>query len=109
MSHKVKFSADEVQRLKTAFVAYSQNSDKIPAAMIDQLICGTFQNLTFEQLQEIKKGHSCDNGFDRSQFFGFVSSNEHIARFCIAHYPPAAPEEKAPEIDALALKAEKGF
>jgi hypothetical protein len=105
----MKFTPDETQRLKTAFVAYSQGTDRIQPAMIDQLICGTFQNLTFEQLQEIKKGRNCDAGFDRGQFFGFVSSNEHIARFCIAHYPPAAPEEKAPEIDALALKAEKGF
>lgn len=105
----MKLDPTQIQQVKTAFVAYSQGQPKVPLAMIDQFICGAIPGLNYEQLQELKKGKGHDDGYDIGQFFALVNSNEAFQSFCIAHYPPAPKEEKAPEVDALALKAEKGF
>lgn len=105
----MKLSHVQVQQVKTAFLAYSQGQPKVSLAMIDQFICTAIQGLTYEQLTELKKGKGSADGYDLPQFFQLVNSNEAFQNFCIANYPPAPEAEKAPEIDALALKAEKGF
>ena len=105
----MKLNQVQVQQVKTAYVAYAQGQPKITPSMIDQFICGAIQGLSFEQLTELKKGKGSADGFDLPQFFALVNSNEAFQNFCIANYPPAPEEEKAPEVDALALKAEKGF
>jgi hypothetical protein len=106
----MKLDATQTQQVKTAFLAYSQAQPKVSLAMIDQFICGAIPGLSYEQLTDLKKAHKgSDEGYDVGQFFALVNSNEAFQHFCIANYPPAPKEEKAPEVDALALKAEKGF
>lgn len=106
----MKLDGTQTQQVKTAFIAYSQAQAKVPLAMIDQFICGAIPGLSYEQLVDLKKHHKgAEDGYDMGQFFALVNSNEAFQNFCIANYPPAPKEEKAPEVDALALKAEKGF
>ncbi|KEG09543.1 hypothetical protein DQ04_05051010 [Trypanosoma grayi] len=105
----VKITADESQRIKTAFLSYAQGQSKVPEAMMDQLICGAIPGLTWEQLQEKKKGRGAADGFDRSAFFALVASDDQYVRFVAQHFPPAPVEEKPPEVDALELKTQKGF
>jgi hypothetical protein len=106
----MKLNQDQTQRVKTAFLAYSQAQPTISAQMIDQFICGAIPGLTYEQLVEIKKGKgAADGSYDRPQFFQLVNSNEAFQLFCVNNYQPMPEEAKAPEVDALALKAEKGF
>nr|5KGQ_A Chain A, Uncharacterized protein [Trypanosoma cruzi] len=109
MGHMVKISHEDTQRIKTAFLSYAQGQDKVTEAMIDQLICGAFPGLSWEQLQEKKKGRAAANGYDRSAFFSLVASDEQYVRFIAQHFPCAPEEEKPPEIDALELKTQKGF
>lgn len=78
--------------------------------MIDQFICGAIPGLTWEQLQAkkaAKKGAA--DGYDRGAFFALVNSDPAYIKFITQHFPPAPLEEKAPEVDALALKTAKGF
>ncbi|KAG8344222.1 hypothetical protein ERJ75_000426600 [Trypanosoma vivax] len=104
----VKISSDETQRIKTAFLSYSQGQPKISEQMIDQFICGAIPGLSWEQLQE-KKGSGAANGYDRSAFFQLVTSDERYVQFIVANFPCAPPDEKPPEIDVLELKTQKGF
>lgn len=105
----MKLNHEQQQRVKTAFLAYSQGAPKVSLAMVDQFICGAIPGLTYEQLCEFKKIKGTEEGYDLPHFFQLVNANEAFQNFCIVNYPPAPEAEKAPEIDALALKAEKGF
>ncbi|ORC88824.1 uncharacterized protein TM35_000152550 [Trypanosoma theileri] len=107
----VKLTHDEAQRVKTAFLSYSQGQSRVPEAMMDQLICGAVPGLTWEQLQARKPAKNSSNadGYDRSAFFALVASDPVYVQFIAAHFPCAPEEERAPEIDALELKTQKGF
>nr|CCC92402.1 conserved hypothetical protein [Trypanosoma congolense IL3000] len=104
----VKMTHDQTQRVKTAFLSYSQGQPKVTEQMIDQLICGAIPGISWEDLQA-KKGRNAAEGFDRSAFFSLVSSDERYVQFIEANFPCAPEEEKAPQIDALELKTAKGF
>ncbi|KAH9597140.1 hypothetical protein LSM04_003454 [Trypanosoma melophagium] len=114
----VKLTHDETQRVKTAFLSYSQGQNRVPEAMMDQLICGAVPGLTWEQLQARKpakstnankKDNNSNDGYDRGAFFALVASDPVYVQFITAHFPPAPEEERAPEVDALELKTQKGF
>lgn len=103
-------TAEQTQRVKTAFLSYSQGQPKIPEAMIDQFICGAIPGLAWEQLQAKKAARKTpDSTYDRGAFFALVNTEPAYMVFIEQHFPPAPVEEKPPEVDALALKAAKGF
>lgn len=101
---------EQTQRVKTAFLSYAQGQPKITEAMIDQFICGAIPGLSWEQLQQkksAKKGAA--DGYDRGAFFALVNTDPAYINFITQYFPPAPPDPKEPEVDALALKAAKGF
>lgn len=102
-------TSEQTQRVKTAFLSYSQGQPKIAESMIDQFICGAIPGLTWEQLQAKKAVKKCTDGYDRGSFFALVNSDPAYIKFIEQYFPPAPMEEKPPEVDALALKTAKGF
>lgn len=101
---------DQTQRVKTAFLSYAQGQPKVSEAMIDQLICGAIPGLTWEQLQAKKAVRKVGaDGYDMGAFFAIVNSDPAYIAFIQQYFPPAPIAEKAPEVDALALKTAKGF
>lgn len=106
----MSLTQDQTQRVKTAFLSYSQGQPKIPEAMIDQFICGAIPGLSWEQLQEKKAARKgAPDGYNLGQFFALVNAEPAYVAFVEQHFPPAPPKEKEPEIDTLALKTAKGF
>ncbi|AAZ13407.1 uncharacterized protein TEOVI_000251600 [Trypanosoma equiperdum] len=104
----VKLTHEDTQRIKTAFLSYSQGQPKVTEQMMDQLICGAIPGISWEELQA-KKGPKAAQGYDRSAFFSLVTSDDRYVQFIVANFPPAPEEEKAPQVDALELKTAKGF
>ncbi|CBZ27511.1 conserved hypothetical protein [Leishmania mexicana MHOM/GT/2001/U1103] len=101
---------DQTQRVKTAFLSYAQGQPKVSEAMMDQLICGAIPGLSWEQLQAKKAVRKVGaDGYDLGAFFAIVNSDPAYIAFIQQHFPPAPPEQREPEVDALALKTAKGF
>eukprot|EP00796_Vickermania_ingenoplastis_P007989 gene7989-5549_t len=104
-------TADDTQRVKTAYLSYAQGQPHIAPAMIDQFICGAIPGLNWEQLQgkkALRKG-AADGSYDRGQFFALVNSSPEYIVFIRQHFPPAPPTPKEERIDGVDLIVEKGF
>lgn len=105
----VNLTAEQTQRVKTAFLSYAQGKPKVPEAMMDQLICGAIPGLNWEQLQAKKIKKPDADGYSLGDFFAIVHSDPRFITFIEGYFPPAPPEQKQPQVDGLDVKVAKGF
>ncbi|EPY33337.1 hypothetical protein STCU_02291 [Strigomonas culicis] len=103
-------TAEETQRVKTAFLSYAQGQPKVTEAMIDQMICGAVPGIGWEDLQKRKHvKHVGADGYSLPDFFAVVNSDPVYLKFICQYFPPQPKEEKPPVIDGLDVKTAKGF